>query len=113
MHPVPPPVPALDDVSSGRVVLRDGTLASIRKSSTADIPDLQRFFHDLSEESRYRRFFMRGEAPAEVVARLSDSRDPSRGVTLVAERSVAGVARIIATASYSALKGASAEAAFA
>src|SRR5262249_54004230 len=113
MHPVPPPVPALDDVSSGRVVLRDGTVASIRRSSTADVPELQHFLHNLSGEPRYRRFFMRGEAPAEVVERLSDSRDPSRGVTIVAERFVGGAARIIATASYSTLNGASAEAAFA
>ncbi len=113
MHPVPPSVPALDDVSAGQIILRDGTVAGIRRSGLIDVPDLQRFFHDLSEESRYRRFFTRGDAPADVVRRLSDSRDPARGVTLVAERSVDGASRIVATASYSALKGASAEVAFA
>jgi hypothetical protein len=40
-----------------RVVLRDGSVATIRPSQPEDGPALKQFFHDLSPESRRRRFF--------------------------------------------------------
>jgi hypothetical protein len=51
-----PPLPAADDMAE-RVVLRDGSVATLRPSCTDDVPALTRFFHDLSPESRRRRFF--------------------------------------------------------
>src|SRR5262249_7401217 len=54
-----------------------------------------------------------GEPPEAVIERLSDSADPARNVTLIAQRSVDGDLRIIAAASYSAMTADTAEAAFA
>jgi len=110
MHPLPAPsIPGLDDVDSHRVVLRDGSVASIRPTTADDAPALAEFFAGLSPVSRYQRFFSAAEPPDALVARLSDSSDPSKTLTLVAERA----SGIIATASYIALGRDSAEAAFA
>jgi len=112
-HPIPPSAPGFDEISLGQVVLRDGSVAAIRPSTLNDVPAMREFFRQLSDESRYRRFFMRGEAPADVVLRLADSSDPARNLTLVVERSMDGSPRIIAAASYSTGHSGTAEAAFA
>ena len=110
MHPLPAPsLSGLDDVESRRMVLRDGSVASIRPTTVEDAPALANFFAQLSPVSRYQRFFSAGAPPDDLVRRLSDSSDPSHTLTLVAERA----AGIIATASYIALTRDSAEAAFA
>jgi RimJ/RimL family protein N-acetyltransferase len=110
MHPLPAPsLPGLDDVESRRLVLRDGSVASIRPTTAEDAPALADFFARLSPVSRYQRFFSAGSPPEDLVRRLSDSSNPSRTLTLVAERA----SGIIATASYIALSRDSAEAAFA
>jgi len=110
MHPLPAPsLPGLDDVESRRVVLRDGSVASIRPTTAGDAAALADFFARLSAVSRYQRFFSAGVPPGDLIARLSDSSDPSRTLTLVAERA----SGIVATASYIALTPESAEAAFA
>jgi acetyl coenzyme A synthetase (ADP forming)-like protein len=110
VHPLPAPsIPGLDDVDSLRVVLRDGSVAAIRATTAQDAAALGDFFARLSLQSRYQRFFSASEPPKDLVARLSDSSDPSKTLTLVAERA----AGIIATASYMALSRDSAEAAFA
>jgi acetyl coenzyme A synthetase (ADP forming)-like protein len=103
----------MDDLRSPHIVMRDGSVASVRSTIPADIPALREFFRELSPQSRYRRFFSVGQAPDRVIERLADSLDPSRQTTLVAERSVDGVTRVIAAASYAALSGDLAEAAFA
>ena len=74
---------------------------------------MQRFFHELSPESRRRRFFTAGEPAAELVDRLCDSADEQRSVTLVAVRHVGDDARLIAVGSYIAGAAGVAEAAFA
>ena len=63
MHPVAPAPPAVDDAAAPRLVLRDGTVASVRRSTPADREALRRFFHELSPESRRKRFFTAGEPP--------------------------------------------------
>ncbi len=90
-------------------MLRDGSVASIRPTTVEDAPALADFFARLSPVSRYQRFFSAAEPPGDLVARLSDSSDPAKTLTLVAERA----SGIIATASYIALNRESAEAAFA
>src|SRR4029077_16504077 len=72
-------------------------------------PALATFFHGLSLQSRYKRFLSAGEPPEALVARLSDSSEPSRALILVAERSTG----IIATACYIAVGPQTAEVAFA
>jgi acetate---CoA ligase (ADP-forming) len=109
MRLMAPSLPGFDSAGDQRLVLRDGSVASVRPATAEDIPALADFFRRLSPESRYQRFFTTGEAPAELIARLSASSDPSRVVTLVAERT----GGIIATASYIARNAEVAEAAFA
>src|SRR5512138_3454355 len=102
-------MPPVDAAADPRLVLRDGSVASVRAANAEDAAALAEFFRRLSDESRMLRFFTAGEPPAAVVARLSDSSDPARALTLVAERA----AGIIATASYIAIGPDSAEVAFA
>jgi acetyl coenzyme A synthetase (ADP forming)-like protein len=109
MRSLAPSIPAVDTAGDPRLVLRDGSVASVRAANADDVPALAEFFRNLSEESRMLRFFTAGEPPAAVIARLSDSSDPSRALTLVAERATG----IIATASYIALGAEVAEVAFA
>jgi acetyl coenzyme A synthetase (ADP forming)-like protein len=88
----------------------------VRAAIPGDIPALRRFFDDLSVVSRYQRFLTAGDPPDGVIARLSDSADPSRALTFVVERAggLAGPGlRIIATASYIAITDQTAEVAFA
>ena len=47
-----------------RLVLRDGTVATVRaRRAPAIATPSRRFFHDLSPESRRQRFFAVGEPP--------------------------------------------------
>ncbi len=113
MHPLAPSPPALDDPAGPRLVLRDGTVATVRRSTPADRDAMRQFFHELSPESRRRRFFTAGEPADALVDRLCDSADERRQVTLVAVRQAGADARLIAVASYLADSPDAAEAAFA
>src|SRR5881394_2673343 len=86
MHPLAPAPPALDDPAGPRLVLRDGTVATVRRSTPADRETMRQFFHELSAESRRRRFFTASEPADALVDRLCDSEDERRSVTLVAVR---------------------------
>jgi acetyl coenzyme A synthetase (ADP forming)-like protein len=107
-----PPLPASDD-TTGRVVLRDGSVATLRPAQRADAPALRRFFHDLSPESRRRRFFSYAEPADALIDRLSDSTDWTVALTLLALRVVEGESRPVAVGSYIAIGPGTAEAAFA
>jgi acetyl coenzyme A synthetase (ADP forming)-like protein len=102
-------IPGAEDVESGRLILRDGSVAHIRATTSADSNALAEFFARLSDTSRYRRFFSAGGPSPDLVARLSDSSDPGTTLTLVVERA----SGIIATASYIAISHEAAEVAFA
>jgi acetate---CoA ligase (ADP-forming) len=101
------------DPTSDRLVLRDGSVAIVRASTVADRPSVQRFFHELAPESRYRRFLAPGEPTSALVAQLCDSSTPARNLTLIALRDHQGGLRPIAIASYAATGPAQAEVAFA
>ena len=113
MHPLAPAPPAVDDPATPRLVLRDGTVASVRRSSPDDRETMRRFFHELSPESRRRRFFTSGEPADDLVDRLCDSADEGRSVTLVAVRQAGDDTRFIAVGSYIAGAPGVAETAFA
>ena len=103
-------------MTSPRLVLRDGSVASVRPAMPADVAALRQFFESLSVVSRYQRFLTAGEPPDSVIARLSDSTDPSRALTFVVERAGGSAGqglRVIATASYIAITAETAEVAFA
>ncbi len=101
-----------DSAESGRLVLRDGSTALIRPSEPGDLEALREFFHQLSPESRRRRFFSSADPPEALLARLCDSSDPRSQLTLLVSRTVGGTSRIIATGSYGARGGTTAEVAF-
>ena len=112
-HPVPPSLPAADTADSRRIVLKDGSVATVRAATSADVPAMRHFFLNLSPDSRYRRFFTASEPPDALIQRLSDSTDPARNLTLIVERSVDSQVRIVAAASYTAISAEVADAAFA
>ncbi len=102
-----------DAVDSGRIILRDGSTATIRVAQPGDLPALRHFFERLSLESRVRRFFSPNLPRDELLAAMADSSDPHDQLTLLAFRVLDGEERIIATANYSALDKTTAEVAFA
>lgn len=113
MHPVSPPLPAIDEIETSRLVLRDGSVASVRVADAGDRDAMRRFFTELSPESRRKRFMTASEPSEELIARLCDSTNPARALTLVAFRHVGGELRLIGVGSYFALTDAVAEVAFA
>jgi acetyl coenzyme A synthetase (ADP forming)-like protein len=113
MHTLAPAPPVADDPASARLVLRDGTVAGVRRSTPDDRAAMRRFFHELSPESLRRRFFTASEPADTLVELLCDSSNEQRSVTLVAERTLAEDTRIIAVGSYIATSAGAAEAAFA
>ena len=113
MHKVSPSAPAADDLDSERLILRDGTTATVRRSVPSDEAQIVSFFRELSPESRWHRFFAVAVPQPELLRRFADSENPRQAFTLLAFRTVAGNARIIAVASYVALTETAAEVAFA
>jgi acetate---CoA ligase (ADP-forming) len=108
------PSPALDDPNALRLVLRDGSVATVRCATPGDGDALRRFFRDLSPESRRQRFFSADASPDLLVDQLlSDAVKGGRGLTLVAYRQVDGDLRLIALGSYAAVTTDIAEVAFA
>ena len=71
---VPPPY---QDSESGRLVLRDGSTAHVRRARPEDREEFVRFFGDLSAESRYRRFLSVSTPEPDLIARLAAAADPS------------------------------------
>jgi len=110
-----PTLPSADDrqLTPSRAILRDGTATDLRLATPADHDAVRRFFHELSAESRRRRFFSTAEPPDTLIARLVDDSNPSAVVTLLATRAVEGELRPIAIGSYVATGPTIAEVAFA
>ncbi len=86
MRLLSPPRTPLADQPPDRIVLRDGSVATLRLTEAGDHDAMQAFFRSLSPESRYTRFFTPGEPAEALIDRFCTSIDPTRGVTLVAMR---------------------------
>jgi acetate---CoA ligase (ADP-forming) len=112
VHAITPPLPAIDDPRL-RAVLRDGSAISLRIAGPSDHDALRRFFHDLSPESRRRRFFSLAEPSDELIGRMCEGGDPARTATLLALRHIGEDMRPIGVGTYVATGGRAAEAAFA
>ena len=54
------PAPYQDALDSGRLILKDGSVAALRVVTSADTGKLRLFFERLSKESRQKRFFSEG-----------------------------------------------------
>ncbi|HTK73612.1 MAG TPA: GNAT family N-acetyltransferase [Gemmataceae bacterium] len=108
---VPPPFQ--DAAEQGRLILRDGSTATIRLAQPQDAEALRVFFDGLSPESRRRRFFSVAPPVPELITSLADSSDPRSALTLLVIRTAEGGPRIVATGSYFAKDERTAEVAFA
>jgi acetyl coenzyme A synthetase (ADP forming)-like protein len=113
IRPLFQPPPASGNLETRPVILRDGTTASLRPTRAEDQAMMQRFIDRLSPASRRHRFFSAAAPPADRIASLCDSSNPSKHVTIMAMRTIAGEPRIIATGSYWARTAAEAEVAMA
>jgi len=109
---ISPPLSSADDTAS-RAVLRDGSVVGLRLAEPADHAALARFFHELSPESRRRRFFGIAEPSDEILTRFCDASDLSHNATLLALRVADGDLRPIAVGSYFSTGATTAEVAFA
>jgi acetate---CoA ligase (ADP-forming) len=112
MQVMTPTLPASDDPAM-RAVLRDGSVATLKLADAGDQNAVRRFFHDLSPESRRKRFFTFAEPSDDLISRLCDPHDPARAATILAMRVVDGDVRPIAIGSYAGTGNQCAEAAFA
>lgn len=112
VHPLYVPPPFQDKAEAGRLILRDGTTATIAVADSGDEDALYEFFKQLSEESRYKRFFSANLPRKQEIAKLCDGSHPSDHLTLIVRRMVEGKLSIIATASYFAMEKGRAEVAF-
>jgi succinyl-CoA synthetase alpha subunit/GNAT superfamily N-acetyltransferase len=113
MRPLTPALPAGDQIDSPRLVLRDGTVASVREATAMDRESIRQFFHDLSPDSRRKRFFTPTEPSNAVIERMADSTDPHRAFTLIVHRLRSESLLPVAIASYIAIDPDVAEVAFA
>jgi RimJ/RimL family protein N-acetyltransferase len=93
------------------VTLRDGTSVLLRVAQPADHEAMQRFFHDLSPQSRWWRFFSASDPDDRLIRKFCDSADPHRQVTIMAFKAD-DPAEPIALASYVRVASDVAEAAF-
>lgn len=95
-------LPALyqDSAAQGRIILKDGSTATIRFSQPADSAEVATFFQRLSAESRRRRFFSESKPGMDMISALCDSSNPRQQATLLVSRVTDGTPRIIATGSY-------------
>src|SRR5579862_5838800 len=84
--PVYIPAPYQDSAEFGRLILRDGSTATVRVATPGDGPGVADFFHRLSPESRQRRFFSFAEPTAGFVKSLCDSSNPHTQLTLLVTR---------------------------
>jgi acetate---CoA ligase (ADP-forming) len=112
-HPLYIPAPYQDSAEFGRLILRDGSTATIRVATVEDAPAVADFFHRLSPQSRQHRFFSFAEPTVEFVRSLCDSSNPGTQLTLAVTRKADHGDAIIAAGSYIARNAGTAEVAMA
>jgi acetyl coenzyme A synthetase (ADP forming)-like protein len=95
------------------LTLRDGSTAQVHAAGPGDRAALADFFERLSPESRWRRFLSVSLPRPELISSLCDGSEPRSGLTLVAIRVQGEESHIIATGSYLAKGGRTAEVALA
>jgi acetyl coenzyme A synthetase (ADP forming)-like protein len=110
-HYIPPPYQ--DSAESGRLILRDGTTATIRIARPEDREGLEALFHRLSPASKRQRFFSATDPSAKLIDSLCDNSDPRCRLSFVVLRTVRKAVQIIASGSYLAKDQKSAEVAIA
>jgi acetyl coenzyme A synthetase (ADP forming)-like protein len=94
------PIPYQDSLQSGRLLLRDGSAASVRVATSNDEKALADFFATLSEQSKRQRFFSATVPQSKLVESFCDASDPRVRMSLIVTRLTEQGVRIIATANY-------------
>jgi RimJ/RimL family protein N-acetyltransferase len=107
------PLAVADDLESHRLVLRDGSIATVRPTVPSDHQAMVRFFHNLSPEARRHRFFLASETPDSLIDQFCATADLTDSLTLIACRRPDPDEPLIAVASYFRLTDTVAEVAFA
>lgn len=78
----PPPIPQ-ERPDEGRVILKDGTTARIRRADGSDRSGVRELLESVSDESRFQRFFGGSGDMDSLVDRLLHLGDPRERLTLV------------------------------
>ncbi|HEX9147244.1 MAG TPA: GNAT family N-acetyltransferase [Candidatus Binatia bacterium] len=107
------PFPYQDSPQAGRLILRDGTTATIRIAQPSDKKAMAEFFSSLSEQSTWRRFFSASGPTDKMIQSFCDSSKPRERLSLIVTRLADTRPAIIATGTYVARDDSSAEVAFA
>ena len=107
------PLPSQDAPESGRLILRDGSSATLRVLQPEDKEALARFFASLSSESKFHRFFSVSQPSDQSLDFFCDNANPRARLTLGVSRLVEGEFQIIAAGSYTAHDAVTAEIAMA
>ena len=94
------PLPYQDAPESGRLILRDGSTATVRKTRPDDKEALTAFFDSLSDQSKIQRFFGRSTPGTRFIESFCNSSNPRAAFSLVVIRLAESKARIIAAGSY-------------
>src|SRR6266536_1826828 len=76
-------IPYQDSAEAGRLILRDGTTAFLRKARPDDCEELEAFFLRLSPEARWRRFFSASMPSSRMIAELCNGAGPQPAMTLL------------------------------
>lgn len=112
VHPRYVPFPYQDSPQSGRLILRDGSTATIRVTRPSDKKAMAEFFVSLSETSTWRRFFSSSGPTDKMIQSFCDSSKPRERLSLIVTRLLDEREFIIAVGTYVARDQSSAEVAF-
>ncbi len=94
------PPPYQDSAERGRLILRDGSTATVHVAVPEDAHGLAAFFKRLSPESRRNRFFTDSKPGESAIDQMCDNSDPTQVLTMIVTRYAEGEPRIIAAGSY-------------
>ncbi|MGB7949265.1 MAG: GNAT family N-acetyltransferase, partial [Candidatus Binatia bacterium] len=94
------PLPSQDSPEFGRLILRDGSVATIRLTCPEDKPALTKFFNSLSSVSKLHRFHSFAGPNEKLIEFFCDSSNPRNQLSLVVTRHLEQSPRIVATGSY-------------
>jgi GNAT superfamily N-acetyltransferase len=103
------PLPYQDAPDSGRLILRDGSTATVRTTRPDDKEALTAFFGSLSDESKIQRFFSQSVPSAKLIELFCDSSNPRVTLSLIVTRLAEPPAHIIAAGTYMARNETTAE----
>ena len=94
------PLPSQDAPDRGRLILRDGTTATLRPARPEDRAAMADFFARLSPVSRLHRFFSQAPPSAALIESFCENSDPHAALNLIVLRTFTEEPQIVAAGSY-------------